>query len=105
MIKLQILCILDSIKTCQLQQIKPKLERFDLRPLINWLRLLNILSKIVIMVGQKQGLTTIIAAVTITLILAPMVTDSIFAVKTSSKTGFVHIKGVKVLKFTWCHQK
>lgn len=50
------------------------------------------------MVGQKQGLTTIIAAVTMTLILASMVTDSVFAVKTSSKTGFVHIKGVKVLK-------
>lgn len=51
-----------------------------------------------ITVGQKQGLKTIIAAVTITLILVPVVTDSVFAVQISSKTGFVHIKGVKVLK-------
>jgi hypothetical protein len=51
----------------------------------------------VVMVDRQQGLT-IIAVVIITLILAPMVTDSIFAVKTSSNTGFVHVKGVKVLK-------
>lgn len=50
------------------------------------------------MVDQKLGLILIATTVMITLILASMVTDSIFAVKTSSKTGFVHIKGVKVLK-------
>jgi hypothetical protein len=50
------------------------------------------------MVDRKQGLTIIAASIIITLILVPMVTDSIFAVMTSSKTGFVHVKGVKVLK-------
>ncbi len=58
------------------------------------------------MVDRKSELTTFaIVVIVLLLMVAPLVTGSILAVKkgvsgakTSSKIGFVHIKGVKVLK-------